>query len=414
MRAPGGALVLWAALATLSSSCGAELAGKAAGVSKVIKEARENGAYRCQPKHLTLAEANLRFSTDRLSMGFYHEAKRFLALSSDHAQAAYVGSPPEKCRKRAVEVPEPRRVVVKILDTDGDGIPDDKDKCPTEPEDKDGFQDEDGCPDPDNDGDGICDDHPEIQKHLAKYAKLCTGADRCPGKDEDKANGFKDTKEDKDGFEDEDGCPDNDNDKDGIADAIDKCPNDAEDKDGFEDDDGCPDPDNDKDGICDGNETIQKNLEKYKNLCKGFDKCPNEPETVNGYEDDDGCPDKVLLVKVTKTKIELSQKVFYEYNKARILPKSFQLLKDVATVMKDRPTMEVRIEGHTDSTGSRNHNKRLSAQRADSVRQFLMKEGVDSSRMVSVGYGPDQPLSSNRTETGREMNRRVEFFITKQ
>src|SRR5262249_17840091 len=72
--------------------------------------------------------------------------------------------------------------------------------------------------------------------------------------------------EDKDGFQDADGCPDPDNDGDGIADAVDKCPNEPEDKDGFQDADGCPDPDNDGDGIADA-----------------VDKCPNEPETVNGF-----------------------------------------------------------------------------------------------------------------------------------
>jgi outer membrane protein OmpA-like peptidoglycan-associated protein len=98
-------------------------------------------------------------------------------------------------------------------DADGDGIPDDKDGCPNEPEDKDMFLDDDGCPDPDNDGDGI----PDAQ-------------DKCPNDPEDK-----------DGFEDEDGCPDLDNDGDGFPDAVDKCPNDPETVNGFEDDDGCPD-----------------------------------------------------------------------------------------------------------------------------------------------------------------------------
>jgi outer membrane protein OmpA-like peptidoglycan-associated protein len=100
-----------------------------------------------------------------------------------------------------------------LRDRDGDGIPDALDACPDEPEDKDGFQDEDGCPDPDNDGDGIPD-------------KL----DKCPNDPEDK-----------DGFQDADGCPDLDNDGDGIPDAIDKCPNDPETFNGFEDADGCPD-----------------------------------------------------------------------------------------------------------------------------------------------------------------------------
>jgi OmpA-OmpF porin, OOP family len=98
-------------------------------------------------------------------------------------------------------------------DPDHDGIVGAADKCPNEPEDKDGFQDADGCPDPDNDGDGIPD-----------------AVDKCPNEPEDK-----------DGFQDEDGCPDPDNDGDGIPDAVDKCPNEPETKNGYQDEDGCPD-----------------------------------------------------------------------------------------------------------------------------------------------------------------------------
>ncbi|HEY2901059.1 MAG TPA: OmpA family protein [Polyangia bacterium] len=98
-------------------------------------------------------------------------------------------------------------------DSDGDGIVDAADKCPNDPEDKDGFEDSDGCPDPDNDKDGVPDT-----------------ADKCPNDPEDK-----------DGFEDSDGCPDPDNDKDGIPDTADKCPNEPEVFNGIEDDDGCPD-----------------------------------------------------------------------------------------------------------------------------------------------------------------------------
>jgi outer membrane protein OmpA-like peptidoglycan-associated protein/opacity protein-like surface antigen len=98
-------------------------------------------------------------------------------------------------------------------DRDGDGIPDSRDKCPDQPEDKDMYQDEDGCPDPDNDGDGIPDT-----------------IDKCPLDPEDK-----------DGFQDEDGCPDLDNDGDGIPDSRDKCPNEPETINGFQDEDGCPD-----------------------------------------------------------------------------------------------------------------------------------------------------------------------------
>ena len=122
-----------------------------------------------------------------------------------------------------------------IGDRDGDGIKDDEDQCPDDPEDFDGFQDQDGCPDPDNDNDGILDVD-----------------DKCPM-----------VPEDHDGDEDEDGCPegaDGDRDGDGILDSVDKCPDVPEDRDGFEDQDGCPDPDNDQDGIPDKS-----------------DKCPNDP-----------------------------------------------------------------------------------------------------------------------------------------
>jgi OOP family OmpA-OmpF porin len=99
-------------------------------------------------------------------------------------------------------------------DPDKDGIIGAADKCPTEAEDKDGFEDDDGCPDKDNDKDGVADAAP----------------DKCPN-----------DAEDKDGFEDDDGCPDPDNDKDGVADAQDKCGDKPETKNGFQDEDGCPD-----------------------------------------------------------------------------------------------------------------------------------------------------------------------------
>jgi outer membrane protein OmpA-like peptidoglycan-associated protein len=121
-----------------------------------------------------------------------------------------LGSPPKPAPPPPPLPPPPPPV---DKDTDGDGILDSVDKCPLDPEDKDGFQDEDGCPDLDNDGDGILDKD-----------------DKCPNEPEDK-----------DGFEDEDGCPDLDNDGDGILDKDDKCPNEPETKNGYQDEDGCPD-----------------------------------------------------------------------------------------------------------------------------------------------------------------------------
>jgi len=109
--------------------------------------------------------------------------------------------------------PQPGGSTTHFGDRDGDGIPDNVDQCPDEPEDFDGFQDADGCPDPDNDGDGI----PDV-------------SDKCPNEPETK-----------NGYQDADGCPDEIPESDGIPDKLDKCPNDPETFNGFEDEDGCPD-----------------------------------------------------------------------------------------------------------------------------------------------------------------------------
>ncbi|HMG56006.1 MAG TPA: OmpA family protein, partial [Kofleriaceae bacterium] len=240
----------------------------------------------------------------------------------------------------------------------------DVDQCPRIPEDRDGWQDEDGCPDPDNDGDGITDQ-----------------LDRCPNEPEDR-----------DGFEDADGCPDDDNDKDGITDKLDKCPNEPEDKDGWKDDDGCPDPDNDKDGIPDV-----------------ADKCPDEPGVPP-----DGCPKKYNLVVVTQTKIELKQTVFFDTNRATIKRVSNALLNEVAQALRDNPTIRVEIQGHTDSQGNDRANLKLSQKRAEAVRTYLAKRTIAGDRMVAKGYGEGVPIADNRTAEGRSQNRRVEFVITRR
>lgn len=166
-----------------------------------------------------------------------------------------------------------------ISDRDLDGIPDKLDECPQSTEDKDAFQDNDGCPDLDNDKDGVSDSKDKCPL-IAEDRDGHEDGDGCPDTDND-GDGLPDLRdrcpadpEDRDGFEDADGCPEKDNDGDGVLDSTDQCPMDAEDKDGFEDADGCAELDNDKDGIKDS-----------------FDKCPNNAEILNGREDEDGCPD---------------------------------------------------------------------------------------------------------------------------
>ncbi len=262
------------------------------------------------------------------------------------------------------------------LDPDHDGIVGAADKCPNEPEDKDGFQDEDGCPDPDNDGDGIPDK-----------------ADKCPNEAEDL-----------DGFQDEDGCPDLDNDGDGIPDALDKCPNEPEDKDGFQDADGCPDPDNDGDGIPDI-----------------ADKCPNDPETKNGYQDEDGCPDEIPAKLKAFTGV--IQGVNFKVASADILASSNTVLDKAIAVLKEFPDLRLEIQGHTDDqpmmkgTKAFADNTALSQGRADSVKAYMVKKGIDENRLVAKGYGESAPiddpkdLKAGKLAAARAKNRRVEFKL---
>jgi len=294
-------------------------------------------------------------------------------------------------------------------DSDQDGIPDDKDKCPNKAEDKDGFEDTDGCVDPDNDGDGILD-----------------GADKC-----------REDAEDKDGFQDTDGCPDNDNDGDKIADKLDKCPNKAEDKDGFKDGDGCPDPDNDNDGIADTKDKCPNKFgvadeqgcpvkdQDKDGIPDKLDKCPKKPETFNGVKDKDGCPDGKQTVVITKTEIKILQKVYFALGKADIKSKSFTLLDTVAYVLNQHPRLtKVIVEGHTDDQGKAQFNKDLSQKRAESVVKYLVDKGMDINRLSAMGFGPDQPLCADidelkknkrknkrKLKACREENRRVQFRI---
>jgi len=129
-------------------------------------------------------------------------------------------------------------------DRDGDGIADSRDLCPDEPEDFDGFEDTDGCPDPDNDKDGVLDVNDRCPNAPGPRGDGCprsVGTDRDHDGIPDAMDKCPDDPEDKDGFQDDDGCPDPDNDMDGIPDVRDKCPNEPETFNGYQDDDGCPD-----------------------------------------------------------------------------------------------------------------------------------------------------------------------------
>jgi outer membrane protein OmpA-like peptidoglycan-associated protein len=336
-----------------------KLRGQIAGLEKITEQAERNGAIRCAPRELAIAKSNLEFAKIELEQGSLARAKEHVWLASPNANAASFLSPPQYCAERQFVEPTEG-------DRDGDGYLDNADKCPDDPENFQGFQDDDGCPDdPDTDGDGLTD-----------------SVDSCVLEPEDA-----------DKYLDEDGCPDVDNDLDGILDAADKCPNEPEDPDGYQDEDGCPDPDNDKDEVPDVK-----------------DQCPN---TVGSSTQEPlGCPAKPALVVVTDCEVKITQQIHFEFNKAKIRPESFQVLDAVVDVLVKTPDIRIEVQGHTDNVGGAAYNKKLSEQRSASVKMYLVSHGIDPSRLTSHGYGFDRPLVANDSDQNRALNRRVQFVRT--
>ena len=344
----------------VGSSCaaGPVTRGRIDGLSAVVKKAEESGAKRCAPRELALAKAHLAFAETRLDQGKLDNAQSHLDIAEPNAHAALANSPAERC----ADTPTPT-VVAREGDRDGDGILDTFDSCPEQPETYNGFEDLDGCPDdPDTDRDGIPDSR-----------------DACPL-----------IPEAKDGYLDDDGCPDLDNDGDGIPDVQDKCPNDPEDPDGFQDEDGCPDDDNDNDTVKDVD-----------------DQCPNQPGQPTGARP--GCPS---LVVVTAKEIRITQQIQFDFGKATIKAVSFPILDAVSDVLAANPKISIEVQGHTDNVGAAALNLKLSQQRADSVKAYLVKKGIGDSRLVSKGFGMTQPLLPNTTEANKALNRRVQFIRT--
>ena len=291
----------------------------------------------------------------------------------------------------------PGKMTESVKDSDKDGLLDDVDLCPLEPEDADLFMDDDGCPDFDNDGDGVVDVEDDCMMDP----------------------------EDADGFEDANGCPDLDNDQDGVPDVRDGevasdgygvCRDVPEDKDDFESEDGCPDRDNDRDGIPDtedGHRAVDGTMVMME-AYYGFGDCMNEPEVVNGVDDDDGCPDEALArVDIVKREIVIIEKVYFDYNKSSVRRDSNKVLDAVVLILLEYPTIgPIEIQGHTDARGSASYNLSLSQKRVDAVREYLIRGGVDPIRLVSKGYGETQLIHENAADDDQHQeNRRVQFMM---
>jgi outer membrane protein OmpA-like peptidoglycan-associated protein len=259
-------------------------------------------------------------------------------------------------------------------DGDKDGVYDDVDKCPTVS----GFARYEGCPIPDTDGDGINDE--------ADSCRIVAGVQRyngcpVPDTDGDGVNDEDDSCKDVAGLKKFNGCPDTDGDN--IMDKEDKCPSVA----GIAKYNGCPAPDTDKDGINDDE-----------------DLCPNDP----GPASSKGCPVQKVVLQITAD----FKNILFDYGKATIRHESDSILSRSARVMDDQiGNSNFYIDGYTDSKGSVAFNKKLSKDRAQAVANALIANGIDKSRIVVRGFGKDNPICDNKTEKGRQCNRRVEVVI---
>ncbi len=254
-------------------------------------------------------------------------------------------------------------------DNDGDRREDSVDQCPNDKEDIDGFEDEDGCPEYDNDNDKILDPDDKCpvnaEDHLPPYPN-----DGCPGNmrdsDDDGVSDLldkcPDDYEDEDGFEDWDGCPDEDNDHDGIPDEDDACPLCPEDKDGFQDQDGCPDFDNDFDGIADS-----------------ADKCPNEAEVFNGNSDGDGCSDGgTAYASLDGNRLSLNIDVKFS---SKDILRDKRPFASIAKIMASHPDV---VKWRIVVAAGRN-NRSKSQTQANALKAALVAGGLSADRIEAIG-----------------------------
>jgi outer membrane protein OmpA-like peptidoglycan-associated protein len=282
-------------------------------------------------------------------------------------------------------------------DRDKDGIPDEEDACPDTAGVRDPDPKKNGCPPelpppPDSDKDGILDKEdacPTIPG-IKTNDPLTNG---CPDRDGDGVPDHQDACPDVPGMRTNDprtnGCPP-DKDEDGIPDVEDACPDVKGVKSPDPKKNGCP-PDTDGDGILDD-----------------VDACPQLAGPPNQDPKKHGCP----LVVVTEKEIKINEQVKFKFNSAEILKESDGLLSQVKAVLADHPEItKVRVEGHTDNVGNDAYNKALSGRRAAAFIMWMTDHGVDKKRLVSAGYGKDEPIDTNDTEAGRANNRRVAFTI---
>jgi outer membrane protein OmpA-like peptidoglycan-associated protein len=327
----------------------------------------------------------------------------------------------------------------KPKDKDGDKVSNKKDKCDKEP----GPWENRGCPEEgikDRDGDGVADsedDFPDVKGDPAN--KGCPYGDKdkdgvldnadecidvpgpvenngCPYADKD-GDGVLDNVDqciDVPGPKENNGCPYNDKDGDGVLDAADECI----DVPGPKENNGCPYSDRDNDGIFDKDDQCPDAPGPLSNngcpeldtdgdgVLDKDDECPKTP----GLKENKGCP------KIEEEEQKILDKAFenleFETGKAVIKYSSYDELNALAELLKSKPGAKLKISGHTDNVGSDASNLQLSKIRAEAVRSYLVKKGVQLNRFIVEYFGETQPIADNATPEGRARNRRVEMLMT--
>ena len=255
-------------------------------------------------------------------------------------------------------------------DSDKDGIIDIKDKCPQLP----GLKEYEGCPDTDEDT--IPDNEDDCPEEAGPVElKGCPDADGDGTPDKD------DLCPDVPGSSEMSGCPDSDMDE--VHDGIDECPEEV----GPASNNGCPLPDADEDGVPDEQ-----------------DKCPDEAGTV----ENEGCP--ALSNEIMSTLNKLGYNINFPAQSARIMGKKpKQNLEKIKALLDENPNGKLIIEGYASSDGDEAYNLKLSQQRAEAVRDYLIQLGVPAERLEVQSFGAANPIGDDETPQGRAQNRRVQF-----
>ena len=258
-------------------------------------------------------------------------------------------------------------------DTDGDGIYDKDDACPEVA----GLPEFKGCPDTDKDG---IQDSADACPEVAGLAEF----NGCPDTDGDGIIDSEDECVDVKGTKIMKGCPDADGD--GVADKDDECPTVK----GAKENKGCPWPDTDGDGVADKD-----------------DKCP----TVKGTVANNGCPE--VSDEAMKKLNDYGKTILFNSGKSSFQKQTYPVLQAMSAILKEYPTAKFSLEGHTDSDGKDAMNQKLSEDRAAAVKNYLIEQGIEASRLSSKGFGESAPVDSNKTAKGKANNRRVEVKLVK-